>query len=288
MSELKLLRGRERDIGFMVRRLLPTLEFPSVGPFVFLDHMGPAQFAAGSTENDVRPHPHIGLATVTFLYSGAFMHRDSLGVVQRIEPGAVNWMSAGSGVVHSERIPEDVRAAGMPVEGIQMWLALPREQEQSAPYFRHYAASELPQWQTAGVQVRILIGEVNGQRSPVQTPAATVFADIAFSAAAQCQIDADYAERALYVSQGTMQINDQQVSAGQLAILPASGPVKLATTSAARAMLLGGAPLDGKRFLWWNFVASDRERIEAAKQRWRDQQFGVVAGETEFIPLPER
>ncbi len=288
MSELKLLRGRERDIGFMVRRLLPTLEFPAVGPFVFLDHMGPAKFPAGTTENDVRPHPHIGLATVTFLYSGAFMHRDSLGVVQRIEPGAVNWMSAGRGVVHSERIPDDVRGAGTPVEGIQMWLALPRELEQSAPYFRHYAEAELPQWQMPGVQLRILIGEVNGLRSPVQTPAATLFADIAFSAAAQCQLDADYAERALYVSQGAMQIDHQVVVAGQLAILPAGRVLNLAANGAARAMLLGGAPLDGKRFLWWNFVASDRELIEAAKRRWQDQQFGAIAGETEFIPLPER
>lgn len=287
MTAIKLLRGRERDIGFTVRRLLPTLEVPAVGPFVFLDHMGPARFPAGSRDGDVRPHPHIGLATVTFLYSGALMHRDSLGVVQRIEPGAVNWMSAGRGVVHSERIPQDVRAHAHAVEGIQMWLALPQGEEQAEPSFRHYPADTLPAMKTAYSTLQVLIGTVNALTSPVTTPAPTLFADLSLSTDGECQLSADYAERALYVAQGDVQLGDTTVAAGTLAILPA-GAVSLRSGRGARMMLLGGAPLDGKRFLWWNFVASDKALIEQAKRRWQNDQFPAVPGESERIPLPER
>ena len=288
MTAIHIVRGRSRDIGFTVRRLLPTLDYPAVGPFVFLDHMGPAQFPAGSTEGDVRPHPHIGLATVTFLYSGAFMHRDSLGSVQRIEPGAVNWMRAGHGVVHSERIPDDVRVQQLAVEGIQMWLALPQAQEQSAPEFVHYPAAQLPVIRTAHTELRVLIGRVNEQQSPVQTPAPTLFADVQLQAGAAFTVQADYSERALYVSQGELFIGEQRVVMGELAIVPAGHALSLRSSTGARAMLLGGEPLDGKRFLWWNFVASDKALIEAAKTRWQNETFPPVPGESERIPLPER
>ena len=288
MTAIHIVRGRSRDIGFTVRRLLPTLDHPAVGPFVFLDHMGPAQFPAGSREGDVRPHPHIGLATVTFLYSGAFMHRDSLGSVQRIEPGAVNWMRAGHGVVHSERIPDDVRAQQLAVEGIQMWLALPQTYEQSEPEFVHYPAAQLPVIRAPQAELRVLIGRVNDQQSPVRTPAPTLFVDVQLLADAQLDIQADYAERALYVAQGELLIAGQRVVMGELAVIAAGEALSLRSDSGARAMLLGGEPLDGKRFLWWNFVASDKALIEAAKTRWQNEAFPSVPGESERIPLPER
>lgn len=288
MEQAVIVRGRSRDIGFVVRRLLPTLEYPAIGSFVFLDHMGPAQFPPGSTEGDVRPHPHIGLATVTFLYSGAFEHRDSLGVVQRIEPGAVNLMSAGAGVVHSERIPADIRANKQPVEGIQMWLALPLSHEREAPSFNHFPAAQLPQLSLPGATLRVLIGRVNDQISPVATPAPTLFCDVHCHAASAFELVAHYAERALYVAQGELRVNGQLLQAGELMVLPAEQAIHVVSTDAARAMLLGGAPLDGKRFLWWNFVASRKEWIEQAKADWQAEKFATVPGEYERIPLPER
>lgn len=288
MTTVRIVRGRSRDIGFTVRRLLPTIDVPAVGPFVFLDHMGPARFPSGSREGDVRPHPHIGLATVTYLYSGAFEHRDSLGVFQRIEPGAVNLMTAGRGVVHSERIPADVRSNQSAVEGIQMWLALPQTLERCEPAFQHYPAAQLPLWQQGPVALRVLIGTVNALSSPVTLPTATLYADLQLQAAGRCELQAAYVERALYVAQGQLQLNDQQVSAGELALIPAELPLHIVSAEPARAMLLGGAPLDGKRLLWWNFVASDKALIEQAKQDWQQQRFGTIPGENEFIPLPER
>lgn len=288
MDQPVVLRGRSRDIGFTVRRLLPTLEYPAIGSFVFLDHMGPARFPSGSTEGDVRPHPHIGLATVTFLYSGAFEHRDSLGVVQRIEPGAVNLMSAGAGVVHSERIPADIRADQQPVEGIQMWLALPLSHEREPPSFAHFSAAQLPQLELPGATLRVLIGSVNGLDSPVATPAPTLFCDVHCHAASAFELVAHYAERALYVAQGEMQVNGLSVTAGELMVLPAAQPIHVVSTGSARAMLLGGAPLDGKRLLWWNFVASRKDWIEQAKADWQAERFAAVPGEHERIPLPER
>ena len=288
MTDVRIVRGRSRDIGFTVRRLLPTLEVPAVGPFVFLDHMGPAPFPADSQAGDVRPHPHIGLATVTYLYDGAFEHRDSLGVFQRIEPGAVNLMIAGRGVVHSERIPADVRRAQTAVEGIQMWLALPHALERCEPSFQHYAVDSLPVWRRGDVALRVLMGVVNGLQSPVQAPNSTLFADVHLRAATDAELDATYPERALYVAQGRIQVNGQPVEAGELALLPAGGSLRVASAAPARAMLLGGDPLDGKRFLWWNFVASDKALIEQAKRDWQQQRFDHIAGEHEFIPLPER
>ena len=288
MTTVRVIRGRSRDIGFTVRRLLPTLDVPAVGPFVFLDHMGPARFPDDSREGDVRPHPHIGLATVTYLYDGAFEHRDSLGVFQRIEPGAVNLMTAGRGVVHSERIPADVRRDQMVVEGIQMWLALPQALERCEPAFQHYPVSSLPLSAQGPLALRVLIGTVNGLTSPVTVPSTTVYADLLLQDAGSWELQVAYAERALYVAQGQLQLNGETVSAGELAVLSADAPVQIACRAPARAMLLGGAPLDGKRFLWWNFVASDKALIEQAKRDWQQQQLGTIPGEHEFIPLPER
>lgn len=288
MTSLSIIHGRSRDIGFVVRRLLPAAGRQAVGPFVFLDHMGPATFPPGTTEGDVRPHPHIGLATVTYLYSGAFDHRDSLGNLQRIEPGAVNVMSAGRGVVHSERIPADIRAAAHAVEGIQMWLALPRAQEQAEPGFVHYPQAVLPLLASGEARLRVLIGTVNQQRSPVQVPSPTLFADLQLLAAGQVQLVAEYQERALYVAQGSVRVGDTVITAGELALLPEYASFVVSSDAAARCLLLGGAPLDGPRFLWWNFVASDKTLIEAAKAQWQARRFAEVPGEHEFIPLPER
>lgn len=288
METVRIVRARSRDIGFTVRRLLPTLDIPAVGPFVFLDHMGPAMFPAGGTDGDVRPHPHIGLATVTFLYEGAFEHRDSLGVFQRIEPGAVNLMIAGRGVSHSERIPADIRQQALPVEGIQMWLALPREREQDAPAFRHYPAADLPVRHSAGAQLRVLIGECAGIRSPVETPSPTLFVDIECHAASAFSLPIPVPESALYVARGEVTLNGVKVTAGELAVLAPGSTPMLQCEGPLRAMLLGGAPLDGKRFLWWNFVASDKALIEQAKADWQAGRFPMVPNEHERIPLPER
>ncbi|AXK39944.1 pirin family protein [Crenobacter cavernae] len=288
------IRAQARDIGFPVRRLLPSAKAQSVGPFVFLDHMGPARFEAGSTVSDVRPHPHIGLATVTYLFSGAMMHRDGLGSVQRIEPGAVNLMTAGRGIVHSERIPSDVRDEGAAVEGIQMWVALPLAEEGCEPAFCHYSEEVLPRWRDGGADVHLLIGEMLGRRSPVAVKSETLYAALSLDAGGSFTVPAAAPERALYVAEGDITLDGVQVAPQTLLVLvPGATPV-LQANSAARLMLLGGAPLDGddkgggRRLMWWNFVASRRELIEDAKADWQAGRFVPVPGETEFIPLPER
>jgi redox-sensitive bicupin YhaK (pirin superfamily) len=282
----QVLQGHEKDIGFTVRRLLPAARQRSVGPFVFLDHMGPAHFESGTTEGDVRPHPHIGLGTVTYLFSGAMIHRDSLGFVQRIEPGAVNWMSAGRGVVHSERLPEDVRASGQAVEGIQMWIALPAALEDSEPLFRHTPAANLPVWERDGARVRLLIGEWNGAHSPVDIPSETFYATADLAAEAAIDLPDAVVERALYCVAGVVEVEGQRVEAGSLAVFEIGAHVRVSAVEAARVMLLGGAPLDGPRHIWWNFVASDRSRIERAAVDWEAGHFPNVPGETERIPAP--
>ncbi|GAB4063635.1 pirin family protein [Uliginosibacterium sediminicola] len=286
MPALRILTPQTRDIGFPVRRLLPAAAQRSVGPFVFLDHMGPATFAPDSTEGDVRPHPHIGLATITYLFSGAIVHRDSLGVVQRIEPGAVNWMCAGRGVVHSERMPEDVRRNGDLVEGIQMWVALPAALEACEPQFLHYPAESLPQWEEAGAQWHLLIGHWGRHSSPVEQPSETFYASGKLAAQACFRFPSEVAERALYVVHGALQIGDQQVQAGSLAILDADFDAEILATEASCLMLLGGAPLDAPRQMWWNFVSTSRERIEEANADWVAERFPVVPGEHERIPAP--
>lgn len=282
------LPTKERDIGFTVRRAMPAATLRSLGPFVFLDHMGPARFPADTTEGDVRPHPHIGLATVTYLFSGAMMHRDSLGTVARIEPGAVNWMTSGSGIVHSERVPEDVRKSNQQIEGIQMWVALPRELEETEPGFWHYAAEDMPYVEAAGSRVHVLCGQFEGQTSPVKTTSPTFYLAVELTAQGSITLQPDYEERGIYIVCGTVNIDGEQIDEHELVTFAAGEPVTITALDEVRLMVVGGAPLDGPRFLWWNFVASDRDKILAAQERWKEQQFVPVPGETDFIPLPER
>ncbi len=276
------------DIGFPVQRLLPTAKIPAVGPFVFFDHMGPARFASEGTEGDVRPHPHIGLATVTYLYSGAMMHRDSLGHVQRIEPGAINLMAAGRGIVHSERVLADIRADQVAVQGIQIWLALPAEREEMEPAFHHYPAEALPTFTAEGVSLRLLIGSAFGLESPVIAYSPIFQADAELAAGAILELPPDYPERGVYLADGELAVEGEPLAAGQLAVLAPDRTVRLQARTPVRLMLLGGAPLDGKRFIYWNFVARSRERIERAKADWAEGRFVPVPGETEFIPAPWR
>lgn len=292
MSNIRhLIHGLTRDIGFPVRRLLPAAAARTVGPFVFFDHMGPVEFDAGTTEGDVRPHPHIGLATVTYLFSGAMMHRDSLGVVQRITPGAVNWMAAGRGIVHSERIPDDIRVQKVPVHGLQMWVALPADQEEGDPLFRHYAAADLPEVELAGVRLHVLAGSAFGVSSPVQTASPTLYVAGSTLTGGELEIDAATEERAVYVVRGEVSVDGEVLAPGTLAILEPGAAVRLRAVGETVFMLLGGAPLDGPRFVWWNFVATSREKIEAAKEAWSQRNqavFPEIPGETEWIPLPAR
>lgn len=282
----RLLKAQIRDIGFPVMRLLPQAAVRAVGPFVFLDHMGPASFSAGTSENDVRPHPHIGLGTITYLFSGAMMHRDSLGIVQRIEPGAVNWMCAGRGVTHSERIPEDIRETGQQVEGIQMWIALPAAQQEMAPAFQHYAREELPSWGDGDSHWQLLIGQWGNQLSPVNVPPETFYASGQLAPAASFEFPPEITERAIYLAHGTLDIDGTSLEAGTLAVLTPESTPTIRASSAARIMLLGGAPLDGPRHMWWNFVSTSRERIEKAAADWESGLFASVPGEIERIPAP--
>lgn len=277
---------RIHDIGggLIVRRALPHQLARSVGPFVFVDEFGPLQVAPGHG-TDVRPHPHIGLATVTYLLAGRMVHRDSLGTVQEIRPGDINLMSAGRGIVHSERGTEEAHAQGQYLHGLQTWLALPQEQQESAPWFRHYPGTELPRSQLPGARLQVLVGTAFGLESPVAAPSPTLYVMIEIDAGASLVLDADYAERALYVIEGEIDIEDSVLARNELGVLtPASD--RFTARSDSRVVLLGGAPLDGPRLLWWNFVASSRERIEQAKQDWAQQRFPSVPGETEFISLP--
>ena len=278
----------QRDLGgFSVRRLLPSAARRTVGPFVFFDHMGPADFAPG-TGIDVRPHPHIGLATVTYLFEGAIEHRDSLGTVQQISAGDVNWMTAGRGIVHSERSPADLRRSGYRMQGLQTWVALPRELENCEPAFVHHPAATLPVIEMPGVSMRLIAGNAFGQASPVAVASSMFYIAVEMEADASFVLPDEYEERAVYLLSGDISINDGRLAAASMAVLNPSEPVQLRAHAPSRLMLLGGAPLDGERFLWWNFVASDRAAIDEASERWRQGGFDPVPGETEFIPLPER
>lgn len=276
---------RSHDIGGLrVARALPSRSRRMVGPFIFLDQMGPGEFLAGQGV-DVRPHPHIGLATVTYLFEGAVMHRDSLGVVQRIEPGAVNWMTAGQGVVHSERTPADTRAAPAHLFGIQSWFALPKAEEETAPAFFHHDAASLPRVVGEGKAVRVVLGAMYGAQSPVAVPWPTIYADAAIEAGAKLPLP-DAEERALYIVEGAVEIAGEAFEAGRLLVFRAGDAITLAALAPSRVLILGGAVMDGPRYIEWNFVSSSKERIEAAKADWRAGRFAGVPGETEFIPLP--
>jgi redox-sensitive bicupin YhaK (pirin superfamily) len=287
-SILQVVTGVEKDIGFTVRRILPAAQIRMVGPFVFFDHMGPASFIADTTEGDVRPHPHIGLATVTFLFSGALMHRDHLGHVQRITPGDVNWMTSGRGIVHSERIPEDIRASGTPLQGLQMWVALPKEQEACEPGFWHYPASVIPVVNKGGAQLQILAGTAFGATSPVVTNSPTLYVVGTIAAGTSLPLDAAYSERAFYVVEGQVTINGTTLVKGELGVIAESDDIVIHADQDSTFMLLGGEPV-GPRFVWWNFVATEKAMIEAAKVAWDTQDTSVfprIDGEVERIPLP--
>ncbi|QSN60758.1 pirin family protein [Caballeronia sp. M1242] len=280
------LKPHQHDVGgLMVRRVLPALAARTVGPFIFFDHIGPATLVPGKGL-DVRPHPHIGLATVTYLFDGAIMHRDSVGSVQKIVPGDVNWMTAGRGIVHSERTPDGERAAGQTMHGIQTWVALPMASEEVEPSFEHHAAATLPQIERAGVTLRVIAGTAFGATAPTRTFSPTLYVAAHFAAGSELPLDTEHEERGVYLVDGDLTIDGESLPPQQMAVLATGVPAKLASANGAVVMLLGGARLDGARFIEWNFVSSSRDKIEAAKRAWSEQRMGQVPGETEFIPLP--
>lgn len=285
-----LIRPKTRDLGdgLTVRRILPAIEQRSVGPFVFLDHIGPVTFRPGAGM-DVRPHPHIGLATVTYLFEGEILHRDSLGYVQPIRPGDVNWMTAGKGIVHSERTSDELRAKGFNLHGLQSWVGLPQADEEVDPTFHHHPSASLPEWAEGGVAFKLIAGTAFGRKSPVKVYAPTLYVAAVFEPGASVLLPDEHEERAIYVADGAIETDGQVIEAGELAVFKTDEDVTLtAGPEGAKTMLLGGAPMDGPRHMWWNFVSSSKERIEQAKADWKAQGFGTVPGETEFIPLPER
>lgn len=270
--------------GFQARRLLPSDVLTTVGPFIFFDHLGPAVFAPGKGV-DVRPHPHINLATVTYLFEGVLLHRDSVGSVREIHPGAVNWMTAGRGIVHSERSPHD-RSKEAILHGIQTWVALPDEHEETEPWFRHHPATDLPAWEDAGVSFTLIAGEAFDRTSPVQTFSPMIYLDVKLAAGTQFTLPEFYSERAVYSVTEGLSIDGLPMEQHRLAVLNSDTSVKISANSNARCMVVGGEPV-GKRYKWWNFVSSRLDRIEQAKQDWVQGKFDRVPEETEFIPLPE-
>jgi redox-sensitive bicupin YhaK (pirin superfamily) len=289
LETLIVTRVREIVDGFKVRRALPSARRRMVGPFIFLDQMGPEVLGRGKGL-DVAPHPHIGLATVTYLFEGELLHRDSIGTIQVIRPGEVNWMTAGSGIAHSERTPPEMRQTGAQLFGIQSWIALPRRDEETDPAFSHYAADELPVIEGEGKRVRIISGSLYGARSPVQTLSEMFYADVTLVQGARLQVPPEYEERALYVVEGSVELPSDEgtFDPGQLLVFKPGEELTLSTlTSSARVILLGGESMDGPRHIWWNFVSSSKDRIEQAKEDWKAGRFARVPEETEFIPLPE-
>ena len=287
-SPLTLISPVTHDLGaFTVRRTLPSKGRTMVGPFIFVDQIGPARMEAGQGM-DVRPHPHINLATVTYLFEGAIGHRDSLGTAQVIEPGAINLMTAGSGIVHSERTPPEVRAAGSPIYGMQTWLALPDGKEELAPAFEHVGSAGLPMVEGDGVSARVLMGSLWGQTASVTQHASTIYADIILAAGASVPIDADADERAVLLVEGEAHLDRVPLEPFTLSILAPGVPMTLTATAPSRLMLLGGEAFATPRHVWWNFVSSSRDRINQAKQDWRSGAFPLVPGDSdEFIPLPD-
>ncbi|WP_395646719.1 pirin family protein [Terricaulis sp.] len=273
--------------GFHVKRALPAIEKRMIGPFIFWDEFGPARFEAGKGL-DVRPHPHINLATVTYLFEGEIFHRDTLGSAQAIKPGDVNWMNAGRGIAHSERTAPELRATGSPIGGIQSWVALPEKHEESAPFFKHHAESELPLIAEGGKAVRVIAGKLYGKASPVETYSRIFYADARLDAGASLPLDTEYEERGLYLVSGVIEVGGEAHEAGRLLYFHPGQAITINARTPARFMLLGGDAMDGPRHIWWNFVSSRKERIEQAKEDWKAGKFGTVPGDDkEFIPLPE-
>ncbi len=279
-----VIEAKARDLGgFSVRRVLPSPQRRMVGPFVFFDHMGPAEFPPGEGIQ-VRPHPHIGLATVTYLFEGEIMHRDSLGFVQPIQAGAVNLMTAGRGIVHSERAGSDLETTSR-LHGIQSWMALPTDQEETAPEFVHYPANDLPELEQDGLQVRVIIGEAYGVRSPVKSYSPMLYLECRAKQGSTMTLPDRYDEQAVYVVSGEIAIDGQRLASGVMGVMSPGRKSQITANTDCRAMVIGGAPV-GPRHIWWNFVSSSRERIERAKLDWQHKRFAMVPGDDEFIPLP--
>ncbi|MGF1594061.1 MAG: pirin family protein [Kiloniellaceae bacterium] len=282
-----VIAPRLRDIGdFAVRRVLPYAKRRMVGPFIFLDEFGPAELPAGQGI-DVRPHPHIGLATVTYLFDGEIMHRDSLGVTQAIRPGAVNWMTAGRGIVHSERSGDAERARDTTLHGMQSWVALPLDREDDAPGFVHHPVGSLPTIERAGAWMRLIAGRAYGETAPAEVFSDLFYLHAELEPGAEVALPDDHAERAAYVVAGGVRLDGVDYGPATMIVAKPDTPAVLTATAPSRVMLLGGAPLVGKRHIWWNFVASSPERIEQAKAEWREGRFPGVPGDDDFIPLPE-
>jgi len=283
-----MLPARTRTLdSIRVGRVLPAAQRSMVGPFIFFDHMGPAVLAPGQGL-DVRPHPHINLATVTYLFEGEIVHRDSLGCQQSIRPGEINWMTAGRGIVHSERTSAELRQTGSRVHGIQLWVALPRAHEQSEPAFQHVPEHALPLLESTGVRMRLLAGSAYGRKVPVPTLSALFYVDVAAEPGATFSVPAEHDQRACYVVEGAVRCGQQPIPARSLAVFARGEAVELSADGPARLVLLGGAELDGPRHIFWNFVSSSTDRIEQAKRDWKEGRFPKVPGdEHEFIPLPE-
>jgi redox-sensitive bicupin YhaK (pirin superfamily) len=286
VSTVDIIAGRTADLGggFTVRRTLPVRARRHVGPFVFWDHMGPVHFDPG-VGIDVRPHPHIGLATITYLFDGEIVHKDSLGSAQSIRPGDVNWMTAGRGIVHSERTGPEMRRHGSLAHGIQSWVALPLEQEESEPRFEHTDGKEIPSVQLPGARLRVIAGSAFGSTSPVKVLSPMFYVEAVLEAGASLSLPMEAEERAAYLVEGAVSCDGQSVSVASMAVASPGTDVSVVALEPSRVMLLGGAPL-GERHIWWNFVSSSRERIEAAKLAWMEDRFPKVPGETERVPLP--
>jgi len=287
MIELLISQRRRSLGGFDVGRVLPFAKRRMVGPFIFFDHMGPLRFEPGIPRDvDVRPHPHIGLATITYLFAGEIMHRDSVGSAQPIRPGEVNWMTAGRGITHSERF-ERARREGGPLHGIQSWVALPTEHEETEPEFAHYPSDALPTFDDGGAAGRLIAGTLWGLPSPVKTYSPLFYVHWDLDAGAEASLPAEYSERALYVASGAIELGDERLGEGQLAVLSPGVPVSFAAESGAVVMGLGGEPV-GHRFIDWNFVSSSKDRIEQAKTDWRAGRMQLPVGDDqEWIPLPD-
>ena len=283
----QVIHATSKDLGgFSVRRALPSAGRRMVGPFVFLDHMGPAEFAAGEGL-DVRPHPHIGLATVTYLTEGAILHRDTLGFSQSIRPGDVNWMIAGRGIAHSERSDATDRQVARRMQGIQSWVALPASHEETEPGFFHHPGATLPHLVDTGIAVTVIAGTAYGAEAPVRVFSHTLYADAHLAAGAMLPLPSEHAERAVYVIEGAVDIAGDRFRAGALLVFRPGDAITLSAATASRVLLVGGEPADGPRHVWWNFVSSRQDRIEAAKADWQAGRFGTVPGDAaEFIPLP--
>jgi redox-sensitive bicupin YhaK (pirin superfamily) len=288
ISQIVVPRTADLGDGFTVKRALPSAQTRMVGPFVFFDHFGPVVFRSGKGV-DVRPHPHIGLATVTYLFEGEIMHRDSLGTAAPIRPGEVNWMTAGRGIVHSERTAPERRENGDSLHGLQMWVALPAAQEEMAPAFAHYGIEDFPVVRDDGKTVRVVVGSLYGARSPVKATSETIFADVALTAGSTLPLDADHEERAIYVIDGEIDIAGDRFGVDRLLVFRPGDRITIRALGDAHLVIVGGATMDGPRHVWWNFVSSRKERIEEAKAEWAAGHFGKVPGdEIEFIPLPEK